>query len=324
VTIVEEAGELFLNSAQEALQTTNGNDALGGLGWRDLLGSLDEDPDARLGVLAFFRAQGRELGSSGALGELMAHPYAGVLGNERAVTATIERQSARRGSRSIVVGAPRSGGVLIDRPGHGVLLVELDALELRTIGLSDGLALQEVESDLTGLPILLGEAQAVALRARSMQLGRMAMAFEILGAAETALAGAVQHARDRMQFGQPIGHFQAVRHLLASARVDAGAIAALAHQSAEQYPALPSMRDAILKALAGRNGRRICERSLQVLGAMGFTTEHEHHRFHSRVLVLDSLLGTSSTLTHQIAVTLRASAGAVPDLHLSVEAVQGG
>ena len=126
-----------------------------------------------------------------------------------------------------------------------------------------------------------------------------------------------------MQFGQPIAHFQAVRHLLASARVDAAAIAAVAEQSAEQYPALPPMRDAIFKALAGRNGRRICERSLQVLGAMGFTTEHGHHRFHSRVLVLDALLGSSSSLTHQIAVTLRASAGTVPELRQSVEVLRG-
>ena len=144
-----------------------------------------------------------------------------------------------------------------------------------------------------------------------------------MGAAEVALAAAVQYASDRKQFGQPIGHFQAVRHLLASARVDAAGLASLARQSADQYPALPSIRDAILKALAGRNGKRICEKSLQVLGAIGFTAEHEHHRFHSRVLVLDSLLGTSSTLTHQIAVTLRASAGTVPDLYPSAGALRG-
>jgi hypothetical protein len=323
MTLVEDSDNLFLSSAQDALRSMDGDAALDALGWRDLLVSLDEDPDSRIGVLAYFRAQGRELGSSGALGELMAHPYAGLFGEDRAVTATVERLSARRGSRAVVVGAPGSGGILIDRPGHGISLVELDTLELRPIGLSDGLALHEVESDLTDLPISLGETQAVALRARSVQLGRLAIAYEVLGAAETALAGAVQHAHDRTQFGRPIGHFQAVRHLLASARVDAAAMEALAHLSAGQYPALPPMRDAILKALAGRNGRRICERSLQVLGAMGFTAEHEHHRSHSRVLVLDALLGTSSSLAHHIAVTLRASAGVVPDLNLSVAALRG-
>lgn len=323
MTIVEDADDLFLSSAQDALRSTDGDDALRMLGWRDLLGSLDADAEARLGVLAYFRAQGRELGSSGALGELMAQPYAEALGNEHAVTASVERQSARRGSRAVVVGRRATGGILIDRPGHGASLVQLDTLELRPLGLSDGLALHEIESDLSALPPSLSEAETVPLRARSMQLGRLAIAYEILGAAEAALGGAVQHARDRMQFGQPIAHFQAVRHLLASARVDAAAIAAVTQQSAEQFPALPPMRDAIAKALAGRNGRQICERSLQVLGAMGFTTEHGHHRLHSRVLVLDALLGTSSSLTHQIAVTLRASAGTVPELHQSVGSIRG-
>ena len=95
VTIVEDADDLFLSSAQDALRSTDGDDALRMLGWRDLLGSLDADAEARLGVLAYFRAQGRELGSSGALGELMAQPYAEALGNEHAVTASVERQSAR-------------------------------------------------------------------------------------------------------------------------------------------------------------------------------------------------------------------------------------
>ena len=323
MTVVEDADDLFLSSAQDALRSTAGDDALRTLGWRDLLGSLDADAEARLGVLAYFRAQGRELGSSGALGELMAQPYASALGNEHAVTASVERRSARRGNRAVVVGTQTTGGILIDRPGHGASLVQLETLELRPLGMSDGLPLHEIESDLSGMAPSLSEAETVPLRARSMQLGRIAIAHEILGAAETALGGAVEHARDRMQFGQPIAHFQAVRHLLASARVDVATIAAVAQQSAEQFPALPPMRDALVKALAGRNGRRICERSLQVLGAMGFTAEHEHHRFHSRVLVLDALLGSSSSLTHQIAATLRTSEGTVPELHQSVGALLG-
>ena len=88
MTLVEDPDSLFLRSAQNALRSTDGDEALRALGWRDLLGSLEEDPDARLGVLAYFQAQGRELGSSGALGELMAHPYAGLFGEDRAVTLT--------------------------------------------------------------------------------------------------------------------------------------------------------------------------------------------------------------------------------------------
>jgi alkylation response protein AidB-like acyl-CoA dehydrogenase len=61
----------------------------------------------------------------------------------------------------------------------------------------------------------------------------------------------------------------------------------------------------VAKAIAGRNGRKACERSLQVLGGIGFTTEHEHHHVHSRVLALDVLLGRSSALTHDLGRWLR-------------------
>ena len=63
----------------------------------------------------------------------------------------------------------------------------------------------------------------------------------------------------------------------------------------------------VVKALAGRNGRKACERSLQVLGGIGFTAEHEHHHHHSRVLALDALLGTSAQLTRQLGTWLRTS-----------------
>jgi hypothetical protein len=317
MTAVEQSDDLFLSNAQDALRSTNGDASLLVLGWKDLLTSLD-DPEARLAIFSYFRAQGRELGSSGALGTLMAQPYAGLLDTDGTTRAIVERISARRGRRAIVVGAPEAGQILVDRPGEGISLVAVDALDLRPIGLSDGLALYEIETDL--LPINLGEHQVAAARDLSLQLGRTALAVEVLGAAEGALTGAVQYARDRQQFGHPIGHFQAVRHLLATARADVDAIEALAEQAIDLFPCLPTLHDLILKAAAGRNGRRICQRSLQVLGAMGFTVEHEHHRYHSRVLVLDTLLGSSNSLTHQLALSLRASQGAVPNLHVPISA----
>ena len=63
----------------------------------------------------------------------------------------------------------------------------------------------------------------------------------------------------------------------------------------------------VAKALAGRNGRRTCERAQQVLGGIGFTAEHDHHHFHSRVLALDGLLGASAALTRQLGAELRSN-----------------
>jgi alkylation response protein AidB-like acyl-CoA dehydrogenase len=138
-----------------------------------------------------------------------------------------------------------------------------------------------------------------------MFVGRLALASEILGAAETAVDLAVEHATHREQFGQPIGRFQAVRHLLAWASADCVAIEAVINKGVTLDESAPPMYGEVVKALAGRNGRKACERSLQVLGGIGFTAEHEHHHHHSRVLALDSLLGTSAHLTRRLGAWLR-------------------
>ena len=79
--------------------------------------------------------------------------------------------------------------------------------------------------------------------------------------------------------------------------------------------------DEVVKALAGRNGRRACDRALQAFGGIGFTAEHEHHHFHSRVLLLDALLGSSAELTHDLGAWLRRT-GADPGYPAAVLATR--
>ncbi|CAO5242385.1 acyl-CoA dehydrogenase family protein [Frankia sp. AgKG'84/4] len=170
------------------------------------------------------------------------------------------------------------------------------------------LVVHEVATDPSGAAATIGESQAGPARARGQFLGRLAASLEILGAAERTLTLAVAHAGAREQFGQPIGTFQAVRHLLAWAQTDRVALESVATTAARlDEDSVPARHGEIVKALAGRNGRRICERSLQVLGAVGFTREHSHHHFHSRVLALDALLGTSTELTHALGAWARAT-----------------
>src|SRR4029077_14588269 len=121
------------------------------------------------------------------------------------------------------------------------------------------------------------------------------------------VALATEHATNRVQFGQPIGTFQSVRHLLAWARTDTTAIDAVVREGELLLDAPPPHYGEVVKALAGRNGRRACERALQVLGGIGFTTEHKHHHFHGRVLALDALLGTSAELIHGLGSWLRSA-----------------
>lgn len=297
----------FLAVARQAAASSDGETALSSLGWWDLLGALD-DPELRPAVYAFFRAQGGALCDSPALGGLLAQPYLdGSDVESGSVVATVRRQSATRGEVWVLVGSPAGRKLLIDRPGEGATIVDGDVVTFRPIEVPGRLTLHEVEFDTSTFVATIDEAQAALARERSRYLGRVALSLEILGAAEGALTLAVDYAGQREQFGQPIGGFQAVRHLLAWATTDCVALAATAAESVRLDRHAPPDFDTALKALAGRNGRRACERSLQVLGGIGFTTELDHHHFHSRVLALDALLGSTAALTAELGAGLRQS-----------------
>jgi len=176
-------------------------------------------------------------------------------------------------------------------------------------GLAPGrLTLHEVDPDWSRATPIVGEHDIAPARARSTQLGRVALALEMLGAAEAAVDLAIEYSGDRVQFGEPIGRFQAVRHLLVWGRTDCVALDGVARQAVALDRLGPANLAELTKALAGRNGRRACERALQVLGGIGFTAEHDHHHLHGRVLALDSLLGSSAELTAAVGARFRREA----------------
>ena len=122
---------------------------------------------------------------------------------------------------------------------------------------------------------------------------RRALAHELLGATDAMLALATDYAKVREQFGQPIGAFQAVKHRLADVYVARQAAAAVIDESWRSDPECTTLA---AKALAATAGASASEHCLQVLGAIGFTLEHDLHRFVRRVRVLDRLYGSEREL----------------------------
>jgi hypothetical protein len=315
-TAIDDRNDEFLRVAVQAFRasmTSGASDALAALDWWHLLSDLDDD-ESRSAVFALFRAQGRELANSTALGGLMAQPYLGTTGGvPGSIIATIDRESPRRGRITVVVGDVTGMQLLVDRPGFGAAIVDVDDVDLRRVELPGRLELHEVDVKLATWRPMISESDARRARRSSVFLGRVALSLEILGACEGALALALEHAATREQFGKPIGSFQAVRHLLAWAATDCAALESTVMHAVALGSEAPPKYDQVTKGLAGRNGRRTCERALQVLGGIGFTAEHLHHHFHSRVLALDSLLGTSAALTAGLGAWLRELRG---DPHL--------
>jgi hypothetical protein len=186
-----------------------------------------------------------------------------------------------------------------------------DRLAIQSVrGLDPALMLAEVTAAGPADVGLAGPAADAAWRA-VVAAGRRALAHQMVGAVTAMLDLAVTHARDRVQFGQPIGAFQAVRHRLADAYVAReGAAAALDICWEADDEELAAM---LAKSLSGRAARIAATQCQQVLAGIGFTAEHPFHRYLARALVLDKLLGSASDLPAQIGARL-ASAGTLPRL----------
>jgi alkylation response protein AidB-like acyl-CoA dehydrogenase len=122
----------------------------------------------------------------------------------------------------------------------------------------------------------------------------IAWAADALGAARAVLHLAVEYAKVRSQFGQPIGAFQAVQHLcvdmyetveLARSGVIHALWAADAADREERH--LAALR---AKAFAGRLAT-VADSAIQVFGGVGYTWEHDAHLYLKRLLSWNAFLG---------------------------------
>lgn len=112
------------------------------------------------------------------------------------------------------------------------------------------------------------------------------------GAIERCLALAVEYANLRVQFGRPIGKFQAVQQSIALLATQAAAARAAAEAGSEAIddwlagagePLAQSIAAASAKIRTGEAAGQACAIAHQVFGAIGFTEEHELHRFTKRL-----------------------------------------
>jgi len=155
---------------------------------------------------------------------------------------------------------------------------------------------------------LAGDASAIRPRALA------ALAVEAVGVGERALELGVEHARTREQFGRPIGVYQAVSHKLADTYLETQLARSLAYWAAwcvaEGDPQAP-VAAAAAKAYAAEAAVAACERSIQVLGGIGFTWEHMLHRYYKRALWIQSFGGFPAVLRAEVAGALLGVSAAV-------------
>jgi len=123
-------------------------------------------------------------------------------------------------------------------------------------------------------------------------------AAQLLGLADRMITMTADYARERRQFGRPIGSFQAVKHLLADARVRLEFARPPTYRAADSVArGLPgrSAHAAMAKALASDAADRAARVALQVHGAIGYTWECDLHLWMKRAWVLSSAWGDAPT-----------------------------
>ena len=132
---------------------------------------------------------------------------------------------------------------------------------------------------------------------------------EMLGAADRVLAMTVEYAKDRVQFGKPIGSFQAVKHMLADCLVDVEGMRSTVYFAAWCGAAGDrerSLAASMAKAWCSDASRRVMASGLQVHGGIGFTWEHDMHLFLKRAQLDQVSYGDAAFHRDRIAGILRA------------------
>ena len=126
--------------------------------------------------------------------------------------------------------------------------------------------------------VLAAEAVAPAPGPGLRAAGAAVRTVQIAGALSRALSLSVQYAQDRVQFGRPIGKFQAVQHNLAVMAGQAAAALAAADLAADALAGgLDPLRVGAAKARAGEAASIAAGLAHQAHGAIGFTQEYELH-----------------------------------------------
>jgi alkylation response protein AidB-like acyl-CoA dehydrogenase len=144
---------------------------------------------------------------------------------------------------------------------------------------------------------VLGEAgEGWAGLERTLTRAAAALAFEQVGGAERCLEMAVDYARLRMQFGRPIGSFQAVKHRCADmlVRVESARSSALAAGRAIAVDDRDELDLAapIAKAHCSEAFTFCAAENIQVHGGIGFTWEHDAHLYFRRAKTDELLFGS--------------------------------
>jgi len=196
------------------------------------------------------------------------------------------------GTATHVIDGHRAERLLVATP-HGLYSVDAGASGLTVTGArSLDLTRWLATAEFAGVAVEpIGDAAAAA---RAVDVLRVALAVEAVGAARHCLDETVGYLKTREQFGRPIGSFQALAHRAADLAVTLEAAQSTAYYAAwavadspEELPVVAPLA----KAVCADAFATIAAETIQMHGGIGFTWEHDAHLYFKRATLTKALLG---------------------------------
>ncbi|MGW4126161.1 acyl-CoA dehydrogenase family protein [Nocardia sp. NPDC004711] len=221
-------------------------------------------------------------------------------GDQWTVSGTVERVVDAGAADDLLVAATGPDGValfVVDATGSGVERTPLSTMDLTRPQAT-------VRFDGAPARLLAGPAETAHVCGHALRAGAVLLAAEQVGGAQHLLDLSVAYAKERLQFGRPIGSFQAVKHRLADMLVDQE------HARTAAYCAAWTLQDgtddrelaaSIAQATCSAAFTRVAADTVQVHGGIGFTWEHRTHLYFKRAFTDAVLLGSAEEHRDRIA-----------------------
>ena len=225
----------------------------------------------------------------GRTGQAAAELASQVATGERIAVVAV---GAPQGTIDNVLDGDRADAFLV-AADDGLWLVDAwsDAVVVRrqpTLDLSRG----QAQLVLGHVPaVRIGDANAAGV---ALDLLRVALSVEAVGAARHCLDATVAYLKTREQFGRPIGSFQALQHRAADLVVELEAATSTAYYAAwaaDRSPKELAVVAPLALALCAEAAWHVAAETIQMHGGIGFTWEHEAHRYFKRLTTTRAMLG---------------------------------
>lgn len=216
------------------------------------------------------------------------------------VSGTVERVPDAGAADDLIVAATvgnQRALFVVDATGAGVERTPLSTLDLTRPQATVRFAYAKAR-------LLADSDKAVQICQRALHVAAVLLAAEQVGGAQHLLDLSVAYAKERRQFGRPIGSFQAVKHRLADMLVEQEHARSAAYYGAwalQDNTDDPALAASIAQATCSAAFTRIAADSVQVHGGIGFTWEHQIHLYFKRAFTDAALLGSAEEHRNRIA-----------------------